>query len=171
MITVEEFRFTFGQKYYEESHPCEYAHPNGFITVVAKDEMAARAYFIKRFGETYCSIFTPKRMEELCLPYDYWPKGELHRYIIGSTSQETGIEMTEHEIQMTAYQLAVLHNDGTTFYYSAVVGWKIDSSNQTLVIGRGLERHIIPLMNIRDISFISQTSSPSEKNTDKTTGY
>ena len=81
---MAEFRFTFGVKYFYENHPCEYVHPQGYITIVASNEMEARLWFIRNFGNKFCSVHTPEQMEAIYAKedVDYWPLGELHKYVI-----------------------------------------------------------------------------------------
>jgi hypothetical protein len=71
-------------RYHRENHPCEYVHPDGYITIVAPDETTARLWFIRSFGNKFCSVHTPEQMEEIFAEHNvnYWPLGELHRYVI-----------------------------------------------------------------------------------------
>lgn len=79
---MPEFYFTFGQKYRREPHPCEYAHPDGYVTVVAPDILTARLWFVNRFGNAFCSSYTEEDMERMKTEFDFplFPLGELYRY-------------------------------------------------------------------------------------------
>jgi hypothetical protein len=53
------FYVTFGQKYRHEMHPtCEVAHPDGYVEVVAWNEMRARALVIHHLGAKWSHMYT-----------------------------------------------------------------------------------------------------------------
>jgi hypothetical protein len=78
---MEEFRFTFGVKYRQDPHPGTIngvtPHPDGWVTVIAPDENAARAAVAEQIGNAWA----------FCYPKDYfnahyYPAGELTRITV-----------------------------------------------------------------------------------------
>lgn len=57
---------------------------------------------------------------------------------------------------MSTLQLAITYTDGTVMYFDAEVRWRLDAMSQTLIVGKGTNRSIIPFMNIRFISFSNE---------------
>lgn len=74
---MPEFRITFGQKYRRELHPTfGGAHPDGWLTIMADDEDAARATAVGWLGTKYSSLANAAAYDD----WDaYFPLGELHR--------------------------------------------------------------------------------------------
>jgi hypothetical protein len=64
---------------------------------------------------------------------------------------------------MKLVNLQVLHTDGTyTYYQINNRGWRIDVPSRLLVVGRGLERTIVPLDTVRNVSFeVTETPDPA----------
>jgi hypothetical protein len=53
---MSTFYVTFGQQYRHEAHPTfPKAHPDGWVTVVAADELAARSLAVERLGTAWSS--------------------------------------------------------------------------------------------------------------------
>lgn len=77
---LREFYLTFARKYARISHPtCEQAHPDGWVTIEARDEPHARYLAWKHFGPAWCTIY------DRPLTKDLFPKGELIRVTPEST--------------------------------------------------------------------------------------
>lgn len=64
------------------------------------------------------------------------------------SNTEDDFAMTEVEPKKRRIQVEVLLLNGTYRFYPANGGWKIDTTYRTLVIGKGINRYIIPLENI-----------------------
>jgi hypothetical protein len=73
---ASEYRVTFGCKYAREPHPSfPDAHPDGWVTIVAPDEMAARRVAHERLSGQYAFIYAPEEWEP-----EWFPRGELARW-------------------------------------------------------------------------------------------
>jgi hypothetical protein len=76
---MREFYVTFGQQYHHEPHPTfPKAHPDGWVTVVAADELAARRLAVEWLGTAWSSIYDEE--PDLAL----FRLGELHRIEAGT---------------------------------------------------------------------------------------
>lgn len=75
---MSEFRVTWGQRYAREAHPTfAKAHPDGWLTIVAPDEHAARDVAIDHLGAAWSFLYVTA---ELDAAWDeYFPRGELAR--------------------------------------------------------------------------------------------
>lgn len=83
-----QFYFTFGQQYSYTEHPKlkpEYAHPDGWVTVEAPDELAARLWFAKNFTNAWSSTYVG---DDFFGSYDYYPRGELAKFTVDSPAHE-----------------------------------------------------------------------------------
>lgn len=85
---LTEYRITFGGQYRTEPHPYfPAAHPDGWLTVLATDEYAARRAVITTIGPNWCGIYHPDdpwypgsdRATALAGDVDYFPLRELGR--------------------------------------------------------------------------------------------
>lgn len=77
---MPEYRITFGQQYPREPHPRlpDIAHHDGWLTIIANDEDAARELAFQIAGEHWSMIYRPTPAD------DFWgifPLGELLRII------------------------------------------------------------------------------------------
>lgn len=71
---MSEFYVTFGCQYAHEQHPrLGAAHPDGWLTIEADDEVAARATAIAWLGTAWSFMYDEKPDLRL------FPLGELHR--------------------------------------------------------------------------------------------
>jgi len=71
---------TFGQQYKREPHPTfGKAHPDGWLTVVAPDELTARDTVIGWLGTAWSFIYDEQP------DLGWFPRGELHRIEAGPT--------------------------------------------------------------------------------------
>lgn len=70
----QNYYFTFGQKYAQESHPrYERAHPSGWVRIVAESYEAARNYAITElFGTYFATQYTEKGWRP-----EFFPGGEI----------------------------------------------------------------------------------------------
>lgn len=71
---MAEFRVTFGQRYLREPHEMEWVHPDGWLTVEAKDEETARDFLFNWMGLHWSFIYPAETFEP-----ELFPLGELHR--------------------------------------------------------------------------------------------
>ncbi len=72
-MTETEFRVTLGVQYAREPHPTyPAAHPDGWIAVLAVDELAARRALSGALGGAYSSIYHPDD--------DYYPTTDRDQY-------------------------------------------------------------------------------------------
>lgn len=72
---MSEFYVTFGIKYAREPHPTfAAAHPDGWVTIEAPDEIAARTVAFERLGIYFAFIYYDA--PDGCL----FPRGELARW-------------------------------------------------------------------------------------------
>ena len=71
---MTDFYVTFGSQYPREGHPTwAGAHRDGWLRVVADDELAARLAVIEKLGRAWSSIY-----ESLAdMSVEYYPLGEL----------------------------------------------------------------------------------------------
>jgi len=84
-----EFRVTFGGQYAHEDHPqFPAAHPDGWLTVFASDEMIAQRTVIGAIGTGWCMIYHPSDPGYPVIE-GYYKRGELGRVCMqcGSTGQ------------------------------------------------------------------------------------
>jgi hypothetical protein len=78
---MSTFYVTFGQQYCREPHPTlPTAHPDGWVTVVAADELAARRLAVEWLGTAWSSIYDEEPDRAL------FRLGELHRIEAGEAS-------------------------------------------------------------------------------------
>lgn len=79
---THEYRVTFGQQYAQDPHPrWPWAHPDGWVTVVAPNYEAARAAAFGMLGRFWAFIYGPGADEEIA-DVDWatlFPRGELGR--------------------------------------------------------------------------------------------
>lgn len=72
---MAEFKVTFGPIYRNKQHPkVGWAHPDGYMTVVAENEDEARIKIHDLLGEHWAFIFPTDKMED-----KFFPLGELYR--------------------------------------------------------------------------------------------
>lgn len=59
--------------------------------------------------------------------------------------------MTLHVVSSRRLQIVVLHNDNVYQYHPVPEGqgWKVDTINRQIVVGRGVPRTMIPLDTVR----------------------
>lgn len=77
-----EYRVTFGSGHVPHPRLPE-AHPDGWLTVVAADELAARVATIERIGRAWAFIYSPGDSH---YPDErHYPRGEVYRIVIGGT--------------------------------------------------------------------------------------
>lgn len=70
-----EYRVTFGQQYRSNRHPkVDYAHPDGWLTVMADNRQEAREKTFFELGAAWSFIYEVGEFSP-----EYYPKGELHR--------------------------------------------------------------------------------------------
>lgn len=70
-VDLTEYRITFGMQYDHEPHPqFSEAHPNGWLAILAPDELIARHAAIAALGTTWSSIYHPVD--------DGYPRGNGH---------------------------------------------------------------------------------------------
>lgn len=75
MSTPEEFRVTFGCRYAREQHPyLESAHPDGWVTVWAYDEISARRIAATALGMFWSAVY---RVSAVGTDWSGYPLGEL----------------------------------------------------------------------------------------------
>jgi hypothetical protein len=71
----QNFYVTFGQKYQREAHKVlAPAHPDGWLRVVAKNEIEARMVVMKKIGYQWSFIYGE---DEFLKMAEYFPRGEL----------------------------------------------------------------------------------------------
>jgi hypothetical protein len=70
---MSEFYFTFGQRYATELHP-QGGHPDGWFTVEAETEDAARIKMQERCGKKWATSYSEKP------DLKTFPRGELDRF-------------------------------------------------------------------------------------------
>jgi hypothetical protein len=76
---MPEFYVTFGQQYHHKPHPTlPQANPDGWVTVVAADELTARRLAVNWLGTAWSSIYDEEPDRAL------FPLGELHRIEAGA---------------------------------------------------------------------------------------
>lgn len=77
--TMETYYLTFGSQYAVEAHPnWKKAHPNGYVVVVAPNELAARALAFGTFGTAWSMIYHSSEFNPLDEEHQRWyPKGKL----------------------------------------------------------------------------------------------
>lgn len=72
--TMTPYYVTFGQRYRRDTHPTfSPAHPDGWVTILAKDDLAARRVAVNWFGTAWCDLYEDEPEQAL------FPLGELHR--------------------------------------------------------------------------------------------
>jgi hypothetical protein len=77
---MTEYRVTFGQKYRRDPHPTyRKAHPDGWLTIVAPDEVAARNVAVSRLGRAWAFMYAPENWDP-----KWYPLGELDRIEVPS---------------------------------------------------------------------------------------
>lgn len=89
----KRFIITFGQKYRRETHPTfAKAHPDGWVVVVADDDMQARLEVIHRIGREWAFLYSSAEFEALTRPVaplrQLYPRGELDLWVAPETSEE-----------------------------------------------------------------------------------
>ena len=76
---MNEYRVTFGQKYPREPHPYyDRAHHNGFVTILAPSEEAARAYAVARLGRQWAFLYSIDSPTD----WSFFPLGEIDRWTV-----------------------------------------------------------------------------------------
>lgn len=96
---MSEFRITFGQQYRREPHPAfDNATPDGWLTVHASDEMAARTAVVAVIGRAWSGIYeTPFDAAEWT---EYYPLGEVGVLTTDGTSHELmSPKLTDDDLQ------------------------------------------------------------------------
>lgn len=74
---MSEFYVTFGSQYSYQPHPrFAIAHPDGWLTIVARGEEEARALAFDQLGERYSFIYGEDDKPTLGM----YPRGELARW-------------------------------------------------------------------------------------------
>lgn len=74
-LTAREYRVTFGLKYAREAHPvAAWAHPAGWLAVIAPDEETARALTVALVGLHWSYIYPADEIGP-----EHFPRGELAR--------------------------------------------------------------------------------------------
>ena len=72
---MKEYYVTFGQQYRTKPHPLvKYAHPDGWLTVIARDMTTAREKAFAELGPDWSFIYETEKFDG-----GYFPMGELHR--------------------------------------------------------------------------------------------
>jgi hypothetical protein len=72
---MQTFYVTFGVKYREEQHPIwPNAHPDGYLTVIAKDESMARRFTAALLATNWAFIYDEEHFN-----ISRWTRGELGR--------------------------------------------------------------------------------------------
>lgn len=72
---MKEYFVTFGQQYRHEPHPkAKYAHPDGWLTIVAETMKEAREKAFAELGDKWGFIYEHDDFQR-----HYFPEGELHR--------------------------------------------------------------------------------------------
>ena len=80
-----EYRVTFGFGHIPHPRLPE-AHHDGWLTVVAADELAARVATIARIGTRWSFIYGPT---DIHYPTEqHYPRGELYRIVVGATTTD-----------------------------------------------------------------------------------
>lgn len=68
-----KYYLTFGQKYRNEKHPkATYAHPDGWVTIIAPSEEKAREIAFNIFGQYWSNLYPESKWDPT-----FFPKGEL----------------------------------------------------------------------------------------------
>lgn len=76
---LREYRFTFGQKYALEVHPrFGAAHPDGWLTILAHDDLDARVAAVNLLGQEWAFMYPPRELETVAWGH-LFPRGELGR--------------------------------------------------------------------------------------------
>lgn len=71
---MAEYAVTFGQQYRNDPHPrVKYAHPDGWLTIKASDEVEAREKAFAHLGINWAFLYPMEEFKK-----DYFPLGELH---------------------------------------------------------------------------------------------
>jgi len=79
-IQKKPFYFTFGQRYAREEHPSyPLAHPNGWVTIVAKDWETARRKAEELFTHDGQLLFSHD-YDDSNFESEYFPMGEIERF-------------------------------------------------------------------------------------------
>lgn len=85
---MPEYRLTFGSQYSHEPHPAlpNLVHPDGWFTIVADDENAARRLVIRLLDRAWSMLYSPE--EVAAKPTDpgaswesLFPRGEMLRIV------------------------------------------------------------------------------------------
>ena len=70
---MKNFYVTFGRKYRTVGHPkARYIHPDGYVTIIAKDETEARRITMLEFGQHWASMYDDETLQK-----EYFPLGSL----------------------------------------------------------------------------------------------
>lgn len=92
---MTEYRVTFGQQYRRDPHPhLALAHPDGWVTILAADEGAARQQALTLLDVKWSMIYAPE--EDGYPDTDFYPRGELLR-VIAPTTGAVHLLTGEHE--------------------------------------------------------------------------
>jgi hypothetical protein len=74
---MQEFYVSFGQKYRHETHPrIPEIHPDGWLTIVAKNYTSARAHAFATMGPAWCMLYDAAEFEKM---KHHFPRGEIVR--------------------------------------------------------------------------------------------
>jgi len=77
--TLKEFLVTFGQQYSREPHPkVRYAHPNGWLSIMAYTYEQAREMAFQELGPAWCFIYE-RGVDQLS--ESLFPMGQLHQVV------------------------------------------------------------------------------------------
>lgn len=72
---MNEYIVTFGQQYPRERHPkVDYAHHDGWLTIIAEDYATARNKAFDELGPHFSSVYPAQDVKK-----EYYPLGELKR--------------------------------------------------------------------------------------------
>lgn len=76
---MQEFYVSFGQKYRHETHPrLPFVHPDGYLTIEAKNYTSARAHAFTLMGPAWCMLYDAEEFKGIS---HHFPRGELKRFL------------------------------------------------------------------------------------------
>jgi hypothetical protein len=72
----------------------KYPHPDGYLTIEAKDETEARTMAFNELGQYWSNLYPEASFDK-----SYYPKGELHRLCSLQPSACNGLGATDAQLQ------------------------------------------------------------------------
>jgi hypothetical protein len=98
---LQEFRVTFGLEYSYKLHPTYApAHPDGWLTIEAPDEVEARRVAVRLLGVHWSGIYPAEQDDPMWLLF---PQGEVRRIPWGQVALPE--EKTDEELQAEDHEL------------------------------------------------------------------